>query len=309
MYNGIINVYKEKDYTSHDVVAILKGMLSTRKIGHTGTLDPQAEGVLPVCVGGATKVCDIITDTTKEYEATLLLGRATDTDDIYGEIIGQREVNVSEEDVRTAVMSFTGDIMQIPPMYAAIKVDGRKLYDIARSGRVIERKPRPVTISRITILGIDLPSVRFLVECSRGTYIRSLCRDIGEKLGCLGCMSALIRTRSGYFRLDSARKLSELQRLCDDGRAGEAIVGADVLFPDLPVINADDEVSLRMVDNGNMFSIAGSRVMDADNKAVLARKLNPREQVRVYVGGVFRGIYSYDASLDYVRPVKILYQK
>ena len=185
MIHGIINVYKEKGFTSHDVVAKLRGIVGQKKIGHTGTLDPDATGVLPVCLGKATKLCDLLTDKNKTYEAVLLLGKTTDTQDITGEVLEEKSTEaLTEEKVREAIEGFIGDYEQIPPMYSALKVNGKKLYELAREGKVIERKARPVKILDIQILEIDLPKVRMEVSCSKGTYIRTLCHDIGEKLGC-----------------------------------------------------------------------------------------------------------------------------
>ena len=183
MINGIVNVYKEKGFTSFDVVAKMRGIFKQKKIGHTGTLDPDAEGVLPVCLGRATKVCDLLTDKDKEYETVLLLGVVTDTQDLTGEALERKEVNASEKEVKSAILSFVGEYMQVPPMYSALKVNGQKLCDLARKGVTVERKARPVTIHGIEILSVDLPEVRMRVHCSKGTYIRTLCQDIGEKLG------------------------------------------------------------------------------------------------------------------------------
>lgn len=181
--NGIINVYKEKGYTSHDVVARLRGILKQKKIGHTGTLDPEAEGVLPVCLGKATKLCSMMEDTDKEYRVTMLLGVETDTEDMTGTVLKTSNVTCSESDVYEACGKYIGNIEQIPPMYSALKVDGKKLYQLAREGKVIERKPRSITIYDIRILSCNLPEVTMNVRCSKGTYIRSLCRDIGADLG------------------------------------------------------------------------------------------------------------------------------
>ena len=196
MVNGILNVYKEKGYTSHDVVAKLRGIVGQKKIGHTGTLDPDAEGVLPVCLGRATKVCDMLTEKDKTYEAVLLLGKETDTQDISGTVlrVGETE-GLTQEQVKDCVMSFVGEYDQIPPMYSALKVNGKKLYELAREGKTIERKSRKVEIKEIRILEMALPRVRMEVSCSKGTYIRTLCHDIGEKLGCFGCMESLLRTK------------------------------------------------------------------------------------------------------------------
>ena len=216
MLNGIINIYKEKGFTSHDVVAKMRGICKQKKIGHTGTLDPDATGVLPVCLGSGTKLCDMLTDKDKEYVAELLLGVITDTQDISGQILEQREVQVSEEQVRETVMGFQGDYMQIPPMYSALKVNGKKLYELARAGKEVERHARPVRIHEIEIIEMRLPVVKIRVACSKGTYIRTLCADIGEKLGCGGTMQSLLRTKVGIFELDKAVTLAQLEAIRDE---------------------------------------------------------------------------------------------
>ena len=224
MVNGILNVYKEKGYTSHDVVAKLRGIVGQKKIGHTGTLDPDAEGVLPVCLGRATKVCDMLTEKDKTYEAVLLLGKETDTQDISGTVlrVGETE-GLTQEQVKDCVMSFVGEYDQIPPMYSALKVNGKKLYELAREGKTIERKSRKVEIKEIRILEMALPRVRMEVSCSKGTYIRTLCHDIGEKLGCFGCMESLLRTKVSRFEIESSLKLSEIQKKREEGKLSEII--------------------------------------------------------------------------------------
>ena len=211
--NGILNVYKEPGFTSHDVVAKLRGICKQKKIGHTGTLDPEASGVLPVCLGNATKLCDLLTDKDKEYRAVLLLGVETDTQDTTGQILAEKEVNAGEEDVRSAILSFVGPYDQIPPMYSALKVNGKKLYELAREGQEVERKARRITIHEIRILEINLPEVKLEVTCSKGTYIRTLCHDIGQKLGCGGCMKELLRTRVERFGLEDSIRLGEIAQL------------------------------------------------------------------------------------------------
>ena len=218
-------MYKEKGFTSHDVVAKLRGIVGQKKIGHTGTLDPDATGVLPVCLGKATKLCDLLTDKNKTYEAVLLLGKTTDTQDITGEVLEEKSTEaLTEEKVREAIEGFIGDYEQIPPMYSALKVNGKKLYELAREGKVIERKARLVKILDIQILEIDLPKVRMEVSCSKGTYIRTLCHDIGEKLGCGGCMESLIRTRVSTFRIEDAKTLDEIETLKQEGKLAELLV-------------------------------------------------------------------------------------
>ena len=171
MLNGIINIYKEKGFTSHDVVAKMRGICRQKKIGHTGTLDPDATGVLPVCLGCGTKLCDMLTDKDKEYVTELLLGVTTDTQDVTGQVLTQNAVEVSEEQVKEAIMSFLGDYMQVPPMYSALKVNGKKLYELARAGKEVERQARPVKILDLEILEMNLPVVKIRVACSKGTYI------------------------------------------------------------------------------------------------------------------------------------------
>ena len=202
--NGILNIYKEPGFTSFDVVAKLRGILKQKKIGHTGTLDPAAQGVLPVCLGKATKLCELITDGYKTYEAVMLLGTVTDTLDMEGSVLKRHDVTCSPDEVTKTVMSFAGKIEQIPPMYSALKVNGQRLYELARQGVTVERKKRSIEIYNIDIISIELPRVVFSVTCSKGTYIRTLCDDIGEKLGCGACMESLKRTASGRFKIEDA---------------------------------------------------------------------------------------------------------
>ncbi|MDO4962294.1 MAG: tRNA pseudouridine(55) synthase TruB [Eubacteriales bacterium] len=220
-YNGFINVYKEAGWTSMDVCAKLKGILGVRKIGHAGTLDPMAEGVLPVAVGRATKDIDFVGDGFKEYRAEMLLGVTTDTEDITGNVLGRYEGELpGETEVRDAVMSFVGEYDQLTPMYSARKVNGKKLYEYARAGKEVERKTKHISIDSISIEKVMLPKVTFTVRCSKGTYIRSLCRDIGEKLGCGACMSALLRTRVGDFEIGEALRIAEISELAGSGTGG-----------------------------------------------------------------------------------------
>lgn len=255
MIHGIINVYKEKGFTSHDVVAKLRGIVGQKKIGHTGTLDPDATGVLPVCLGKATKLCDLLTDKNKTYEAVLLLGKTTDTQDITGEVLEEKSTEaLTEEKVREAIEGFIGDYEQIPPMYSALKVNGKKLYELAREGKVIERKARPVKILDIQILEIDLPKVRMEVSCSKGTYIRTLCHDIGEKLGCGGCMESLIRTRVSTFRIEDAKTLDEIETMKQEGKLAELLVPIDAMFPSYPKIAVKDDWKA-FAKNGNPLDL------------------------------------------------------
>ena len=252
--SGVINIYKEAGYTSHDVVAKLRGILKQKKIGHTGTLDPQAQGVLPVCLGKGTKLCDLLADHDKEYEAVLRLGITTDTQDMEGNVLQESSVQVSEEEVRTCILSFQGEQMQVPPMYSALKVNGKKLYELAREGKVVERKARSVTFHKIEVLWMELPKVKIRVQCSKGTYIRTLCNDIGEKLGCGGCMEELLRTRVERFALEDAVKLDEVQKAMEEGTVDSLIFPVDRIFDQYPTAKTTTQGDL-LVHNGNrLFS-------------------------------------------------------
>ena len=262
--DGIINVYKEKGFTSHDVVAKLRGILRMKKIGHTGTLDPAAEGVLPVCLGKGTRLCDMLTDKTKTYRAVLLLGQETDTQDTTGVVQAEYPVHVTEEEVRKAIVSFLGDYMQIPPMYSALKVNGKKLYELARQGKEVERQARPVQILDIQIESIDLPRATFFVTCSKGTYIRTLCYDIGRKLGCGGCMESLLRTRVDRFELKDSLTLSQIEKLRDEGRVEEAVVPVEGVFLKLPALVTKPGDGDKLLHNGNPFPAELAEAEDCD---------------------------------------------
>ena len=298
MKSGIINVYKEKGFTSFDVVAKLRGILKTKKIGHTGTLDPDAEGVLPVCIGRATKVCDILTDKDKVYEAVMLLGVETDTQDTSGEVLKELPVEVSEEAVKEAILSFVGEYAQVPPMYSALKVNGKKLYELAREGKTVERKARNVQIFSIEILEMDLPRVRMSVHCSKGTYIRTLCHDVGQKLGCGGCMDKLLRTKVGVFELADTLKLAEIDALAREGLVEDRIISVDELFEDYTKVWMKQEFDV-VVHNGNRVK-----------KRMFEDKLSSNaERLRVYDSeGEFIGIYEYSEERSDFKPVKMFYE-
>lgn len=248
--NGILIVYKEPGFTSFDVVAKLRGICKQKKIGHTGTLDPDASGVLPVCLGNATKLCDMLTDRSKEYRAVLYLGKVTDTQDASGKVLSEAKLEADEEQVKDAIMSFVGEYDQIPPMYSALKVNGHKLCDLARAGKEVERKSRRVIIEHIEIEEMDLPRVKMRVSCSKGTYIRTLCHDIGQKLGCGGIMEKLERTRAGQFGLDETHTLSEIEMIVKEGRVDEILISTDRAFEELPAVTVT-ETGLYLLKNGN----------------------------------------------------------
>ncbi|MEE1009397.1 MAG: tRNA pseudouridine(55) synthase TruB [Agathobacter sp.] len=298
MINGIINVYKEKGFTSFDVVAKMRGMFHQKKIGHTGTLDPDAEGVLPVCLGRATKVCDILTDKDKEYEAVLLLGKKTDTLDISGNMLKECDVLVSEDDIKEVIASFVGCIEQIPPMYSALKVNGQKLCDLARKGIEVERKARKIEIFSIEILDIDIPRVRFKVHCSKGTYIRTLCDDIGDKLGCCGCMEKLMRTRVSQFSLDNALKLSEIEERIENSNGADFdfIQSVDSLFEKYDEAIVSEEAE-KLLYNGNR--IPEDFIVNLD-------EISNKETVRLYDWKhSFIGLYEFKDDRKDFKPVKI----
>ena len=296
MLSGIINVYKEKGYTSFDVVAKLRGILKIKKIGHTGTLDPDAEGVLPVCLGKATKICGLLTDKDKEYETVLLLGMTTDTQDVSGAVLEQKAVAVSKQQVREAIMGFVGDYLQTPPMYSALKVDGKKLCDLARAGVTVERKPRPVRILSITILEIALPRVRMRVECSKGTYIRTLCQDIGERLGCGGCMETLLRTRVADFRIEDALRLEEIKRLAANEGELSFLKPIDSVFMQYQAAAVKSEFH-KLLYNGNRLS------------SQMFASYEPQWEdapLRVYdADGQFAGIYEFKKETRDYKPLKV----
>ena len=236
---GVIVINKHESVTSHRIVQILRRLYDTSRVGHTGTLDPMATGVLPILIGRAVKASDFLVAEDKEYIAEMTLGYTTDTEDSTGEVITRSDRIPDENDVRKAAEKFVGDIMQIPPMYSAIKVGGRKLVDIARGGETVERAPRPVTIKSIDTEKISETVYRLRVRCSKGTYIRTLCADIGASLGCGAVMSALCRTKSGSFTLENAHTVEELEAMTIEERAA-LVAPTETLFSDLEEININD---------------------------------------------------------------------
>ncbi len=248
--DGIFNIYKEKGFTSHDVVAVVRKTIHMKKVGHTGTLDPDAEGVLPICVGKATKLSDIIMDGRKSYRAMLRLGIITTTEDASGEVLEEKPVDFDEEKIRKAIASMIGKQEQIPPMYSAVKVNGKKLYELAREGKEIERKARSIEIYDIRIRRFLPPDrVEFDVDCSKGTYIRTLCADIGKALGCGGHMAELLRTATGAFSLEKAVRLSELKELAEQDRTEEVLLSMEDALKEFPVIRVA-EGSTKLLYNG-----------------------------------------------------------
>ncbi len=300
MINGIINVHKEAGYTSHDVVAKMRGIFKQKKIGHTGTLDPAATGVLPVCLGKATKVCDLLTDKDKTYRCVMLLGQVTDTQDTTGQVLEEQPVQVTESQIEEAIMGFEGEYEQIPPMYSALKVNGKKLYELARAGIEVERKSRTVQISEIKIESIELPRVTMEVTCSKGTYIRTLCHDIGQKLSCGACMEQLIRTRVAQFSLEASYTLAQLEEMVRSESAEEVLIPIDAVFEQYPAVTVKSECQ-KLLENGNRIPLEGFCQWQKEWE---------HQPVRVYdCENRFAGIYQYQRRDGDLKPVKIFLEK
>lgn len=300
MINGVINVYKEPGYTSHDVVAKLRGILKQKKIGHMGTLDPNAVGVLPVCLGKATKLCNLLSEKDKTYTATMLLGIETDTQDTTGQITNQTPeeevMKLSEEKVFDVIKSYIGEYDQIPPMFSAIKINGQKLYNLARKGEEIERPPRHCKIIDITITKIDLPRVSFHVTCSKGTYVRTLCYDIGKDLGVGACMEKLTRTRVERFDIKDSISLSQIEEIRDQGVLEQYITPVDEILDMCSKCMVSEEAE-KLLYNGNIFT---------SRNTLLKMNHQDGQTVRVYThDGKFIGLYMYIAEKQIYKPIKI----
>lgn len=300
--DGIINIYKEAGYTSHDVVAKLRGILCERKIGHTGTLDPQATGVLPVCIGKATKLCELLLEKEKAYEAVMCLGITTDTEDMTGCILTEKKADITEEQVCFAAEKFTGIYGQVPPMYSAIKVDGKRLYELARTGKEVERKPREIEIFQNDPIAFEkdaegfVKTVTLRIRCSKGTYIRSLIRDMGEFLGCGACMQSLVRTAAGPFFLDGAVTLSEVEAAREEGRLSELILPIERMLVSYQKTTVK-KVFERYLYNGNQLEprmlLEMPELMEGDG-------------VRVYdTMGRLLGLYRYRMDKGLLQPDKM----
>lgn len=250
--DGIVIVDKPQGWTSQDVTARLRRVFGTRRIGHGGTLDPMATGVLPVFVGRATRGVEFFEHAEKTYETVLRLGITTDTEDMTGTVLTEEKVSFTEEQLQETLAAFRGEILQVPPMYSALKVNGQKLCDLARKGKTVERQPRPITIHELTLVERGENTLRLRVRCSKGTYIRTLCKDIGEKLGCGGCMESLRRVAAGEYTIDEA---VPLQTLLDTEEPEKYLRGVDTMFRNYPAVTltANQETRCR---NGNAFSVS-----------------------------------------------------
>ena len=301
MLNGIINVYKEVGFTSRDAVSKLTGILRQRKIGHTGTLDPAAEGVLPMCIGKATKLCELLTDHRKQYIAEIKFGIATDTEDVTGEIIEETsfsndwyEEKLTEDNLSKVISGFIGRQLQTPPMYSAKRVGGKRLYELAREGKVIERKPCEITIYSIEIKNIDVSrrEATIVVDCSKGTYIRTLCKDIGNELACKAAMKSLIRTKTGDFLLENSYKLDEIEKLVKENRVSEIIIPIEDVFKNLQRVDVSGYAGI-LLENGGIIKAAAVK---PDIEA-----LEPKngEKFRMYNDeGEFKAVYSYNGDIN-----------
>ena len=347
--NGIINIYKERGYTSHDVVARLRGITGQRRMGHTGTLDPDAEGVLPICLGTATKACDVLTDKSKSYEAVMLLGIATDSQDVSGSIIAHADEEslkaLTDGQIRDAIMGMVGEYDQLPPMFSAVRMGGQRLYELARAGQEIERQPRHVEISSIEItsdivrctaadefgaanlwensrmkeyigrardeqgrferysgciykeLSADTYVIRvsFAIECSKGTYVRTVCNDIGEKLGVHACMERLVRTRVSGFKIEDSVMLREVEELVREGKLEEHVICADSCFMDYKRLNTKAKYD-ELLYNGNQLWFRHFSQYITE----------PPTPVRVYSSkGEFLALYEYMEGRNKYTPIKV----
>ena len=250
--NGIVIVDKPQEWTSQDVTARLRRVFNTRRIGHGGTLDPMATGVLPVFVGRGTRGVEFFEHAEKAYEATLLLGRTTDTEDVFGTTLTEQEVSLTEEEFLAVLPKFRGKIMQVPPMYSALKVNGQKLCDLARKGKEVERQPREIEIFELTCVEFNGNTARLRVQCSKGTYIRTLCKDIGEALGCGGCMQALRRVQAGEYTIEEA---VPLQELLETENPEKYLRSVDSMFRNYPEVTLSVKQETRC-RHGNSFSMA-----------------------------------------------------
>ena len=296
MMDGIIVINKEEGYTSHDVVSCLRGILHIRRIGHTGTLDPMATGVLPAAVGRGTSLAGMLTEKKKTYRTRMHLGITTDTQDRTGSVISEKPVGCTESQILDAVRSFEGEQMQVPPMYSALKVNGKKLYELAREGKTVERKARPVTFYEIRVTDISLPFIEMTVQCSKGTYIRTLCHDIGESLGCGAMMESLQRTASGSFTLENAFTLEEVRNAVEAGRLEDIIIPVEEVLNEYPSIKAVPGADL-LLRNGNPV---GDHLIQVSDGPL------PEGDVRMYLSdGTFIGLYSHDSSRHRYKALKM----
>ncbi|OMF36762.1 tRNA pseudouridine(55) synthase TruB [Paenibacillus sp. FSL H8-0548] len=300
--DGILAVWKPEGWTSHDVVAKVRRILKMKRIGHAGTLDPMVTGVLPLCLGRATRVVEYVQERPKSYEAVLQLGIATDTEDITGTVIEQQSsVTVTEEAIREALLRFVGEIEQVPPMYSAVKIDGKRLYELAREGKTVERKSRKVTIHQIDLINVQLeleqPKITFSVVCSKGTYIRTLCVDVGKALGVPATMAHLTRTMSGGITKESCLTLEQIEELQQSGQLSEHLIAADEAITHLAKAVVPESIG-RLALLGQKVSLShADREASSSEDGQLIRLYNDQS--------LFLGIYQIDQKLAVFKPVKV----
>lgn len=298
---GVLPVWKPEGYTSHDVVAKVRRILGVKRIGHTGTLDPQVTGVLPLCIGRATRMVEYIQELPKQYEAVLSIGLSTDTEDMTGTVLEEaQQVNLTEGQIRTALGSFLGEIEQVPPMFSAVKVDGKRLYELAREGKEVERKSRKVTILGIEILGINLqlhyPEIHFLVTCSKGTYIRTLCVDIGKSLGYPAVMKSLIRTSTGSLRQEQCLTFEQIEQFKADGSLQAHLIPMDQAITHIPSIRLTSAEAVHALQ-GKKIAMNPERAAGADTSSTIFRAYSPDER--------FLGIYEWESVSQSLIPAKV----
>ncbi|RAV22753.1 tRNA pseudouridine(55) synthase TruB [Paenibacillus contaminans] len=298
-FEGVLPVWKPVDFTSHDVVAKVRGILGVKRIGHTGTLDPKVTGVLPLCIGRATRVVEYIQDLPKQYEATLTVGYATDTEDATGQVIAEAErVEITAEQAERVIRSFVGVISQVPPMYSAVKVDGKRLYELARLGKEVERKARNVEIYGINLLSMDLdrrhPEIRFRVDCSKGTYIRTLCADIGQALGYPAVMSDLVRTATGSMTKENCLTLEDIGRLVKEGQLQSKLIDTAAAIPHVPALSVTDKEAADALQGKKIRPAAPPAEVPDDR---LFRLFAP--------DGTFLGIFRFEPDAAVLRPEKV----
>ena len=299
MYQGVVVINKEPGFTSFDVVAVVRKIFGQKAVGHTGTLDPMASGVLPVCLGRATKVSELLLSAEKSYTVEMELGITADTDDSTGTELDRCSEEmlskITPDEVRQVLLGFLGDQMQVPPRYAAIKKDGRKLYEYARAGIKVEVPPRPISIYELEILQIQLPKVRFFVRCSKGTYIRSLCRDAGKLLGTGAIMTALQRDYASGFTLEDSITLDELRTLKEEDRLSEAVLPMDLLLKDYPGLTLRPEKEKILLNGNPLYP-----------DAVLTDRLDDGQMYRIYLHDQLKALYQYDADKKILKNRKML---
>ncbi|NOV03121.1 tRNA pseudouridine(55) synthase TruB [Paenibacillus planticolens] len=298
---GILPVWKPEGFTSHDVVAKVRGILGIKRIGHTGTLDPQVTGVLPLCIGRATRMVEYIQELPKEYEAKLTIGLSTDTEDMTGNVLEEvSEVRLDEALVREVLHRFIGEIEQTPPMFSAVKVDGKRLYELAREGKEVERKSRKVTIHQLEILHMDLqqkhPEIHFRASCSKGTYIRTLCVDIGKALGYPAVMKSLIRTSTGSIRQEQCLTFEQIKEMKALGVLQDRMIPMDQAISHIPSVDLTEQEAV-YAQQGKRISLSSSRIAGAAGSQTLLRAYSPDKR--------FLGLFEWKSASQILIPSKV----